>query len=144
MADTDARRRQKQRRRIDADYRTEFFPYRHREGDEPFVVAFERGGGFAAGDRVSRDGFEDLLDDYDAVIVHHNRGDHPSREDHFILYGEARQALDADDHIETVERRERGVEITGEFRWFSHGRGLAVDTTVGMHCTDEAVFDDLP
>ncbi len=131
----------------DDEFRTVTFPYRVERGSEeeqPFVVAFERGGGHTGGDRLTRDEFEEVLEDYDAVIVHRKKGDHPSGADRFLLYGEAEQALDADTHIDTVTARTRSHEISGEFRWFLHGKDLAVDTTIGLHCLSEDVWSELP
>ncbi|MFB6265591.1 MAG: hypothetical protein ABEI07_00730 [Candidatus Nanohaloarchaea archaeon] len=129
------------------DFKTRFIPLQAEKDsvrEKPFSVAFERGGNYSAGDRLSRDEFDEVLENYDAVVVHWNSGEHPSSKQHFLLYGEAEQALDADPHIDTVEKRERSHEITGKFRWFSHGRELAVETTIGLHCLSDEVWEELP
>ncbi len=131
----------------DDDFTTRYIPFTaERESVEahPFVVAYERGGGYKSGDRLAPEQFEAVLEDYDAVIVHRKEGPHPSQKNHFLLYGEAKQALDAEERIATVEKRDRSHEVTGKVRWFVHGKELAVDTTIGLHCLSEDVWEGLP
>ncbi len=112
--------------------------------EKPFVVAFDRGGRYAAGDRLTRDAFQDVIKAYDAAIIHRKKGDHPSQTNRFLLYGEAKHTVEASTHIETVTEREASIEVAGPIRWFNHGKKLSVDATIGLHCLREDVWEDLP
>lgn len=112
--------------------------------EKPFVVAFDRGGQYTAGDRLTTDEFQDVIQSYDAAIIHRKKGDHPSQPNRFLLYGAAKHAVDAETHIEMVTEREQSIEVTGPVRWFRHGKELSVDATIGLHCLREDTWNTLP
>lgn len=108
---------------------------------EPFIVVYDTGDAYQAGSRLGIDAFHDILDDYDAVMVHW----HPESggKDRYLLYGAAREEVDAHD-VEGSGARTRSVEVVGDFPWYDHGRHLAVDLSIGFHCLDEKTFEQLP
>lgn len=112
--------------------------------EKPFVVAFDRGGQYAGGDRLTLGECQDAIQEYDAAIIHRKKGDHPSQPNRFLLYGAARHAVEADTHIETVTEREESIEVAGPVRWFDHGKKLSVDATLGLHCLREDTWNMLP
>jgi len=112
--------------------------------EKPFVVAFETSDGYRAGQRVTEDEFYRILDYYESVIVHRREGSHPSQEDCYLLYCEACDIGLSEDDVEVVGKRKRSKEIAGRFRWFFHGKGRNVDLSIGLHCLDDELWDELP
>ncbi len=112
--------------------------------DKPFVVAYENTDGYGAGTRITEDRFYEILDEYDAVMVQGEAPEHHSQPDRFLLYNEAK-AIDVDgEDLESVTARARSKEFVGDFGWFYHGKHLAVDMSIGLHCLDDELWDELP
>lgn len=108
---------------------------------DPFVVVYDTGDTHPAGSRIGIDAFHEMLDDYDAVIVHwHPEG---GGTDRFLLYGAAREEIDTHE-LEQHRTREQSVEVAGDFPWYHHGSHLAVDLSVGFHCLHKKTFEQLP
>lgn len=112
--------------------------------DKPFVVAYENTKGYGAGARVTEEQFREILDEYDAVMVHWKEGEHPSQPDRFLLYNDAKKIDFEDDRLKAVRSREQSKELVGDFGWFYHGKHLAVDMSIGLHCLDDDLWPELP
>lgn len=133
--------RDKFSQRVTRDRQTKKNPRKY-----PFVVAFDTTDGTAEGDELTLDEFYDVLDDYDSVIVRWKEGDHPSQEEHFLLYGEAKEIDLTGEDVERARDtgRKRSKEVVGDFDWFDHGEGLVVNMSIGLHCRNTEVWEELP
>ncbi|MDY6770349.1 MAG: hypothetical protein SV186_00155 [Candidatus Nanohaloarchaea archaeon] len=65
-------------------------------------------------------------------MLHGKEGAHPSQPDSFLLYNAVR---DVDFDVE---------DLVGDFGWFYHGKHLAVDLSIGLHCLDDDLWEELP
>lgn len=112
--------------------------------EKPFVVAFENSDGYRAGQRITEDELYDILEVYDAVMVHWAPDRVHDKKDRFLLYREAKQVDFDGEDITKRTTRKRSEEVVGDFGWYHHGRHLAVDMSIGLHCLDKDVWDGLP
>lgn len=112
--------------------------------DKPFVVAYENTDGYGAGTRITEDQFYEILDEYDAVMVQGRAPDHHSKPDRFLLYNEAKEIDVDEEDLDSVTAREQSKELVGDFGWFYHGKHLAVDMSIGLHCLDDDLWEELP
>jgi len=112
--------------------------------EKPFVVAFENSDGHRAGQRITEDAFYEILELYDAIMVHWDPDTVHDEKDRFLLYREAQQVDFRDEDINERTERERSEEVVGDFGWYHHGRHLAVDMSIGLHCLDEETWTGLP
>lgn len=110
----------------------------------PFVVAYDTGDAFNDGDELTLDQFYDILQDYEAIIVHWKEGDHPSQKDHYLFYDEAKTINVTDEDVDRVSARKQSREVVGDVSWFKHGTGLAVNRSIGLHCRDRETWEGLP
>lgn len=112
--------------------------------EKPLIVAYDTTDRFQNGAELTVDRFYHVLDDYDAIIVHWKEGDHPSQDEHYLLYRDATAIeLDGKD-VERVDGRPRSTEVAGEFAWFKHGQELAVDMSIGIRCRHTPTWEELP
>lgn len=133
---------------VDAEqFRQRTIPLRVRKEsikEKPFVVAFENSDGYRAGQRITEDEFYDILDVYDAVMVHWAPNPVHDEKDHFLLYREAKQVDFQGEDVRNRRNRKRSEEVVGDFGWYHHGRHLAVDMSIGLHCLDDDLWAELP